>query len=1414
MAVLPIAHFNAVPFQEVTGSFNLGVVGTHRVGLDGVVFRDAGGLTQKRRAKTITRNTQTNNFEYWGAINCAGLAAFTGGDGLKTINATVYPSIPGLTFLKQYAPRVLSIQLQVFAGAITYPATFYVDPVGGLDSNPGSSISPFQTIKRAVDAVTAAGAQNGGRILLRAGTYTETTAPSSDCIQTNRYLHIEADTGSGASKANITINRWPSSDGMRCTFLHLKNVKLSSSLAGITTRGLVAPAPRYCWLDNVDAQGVDTSTLPTPNGWVQWASSFGVSGFENIYWTSGTVSLCRRVQGRARLIRNVQAGLLGECKLESNKCVVNFAVLGVNPTGLSSPVPEIWSVRNTVDENFLVWGLQAFGLTATPGIVLAKGSGGASTDNVGLVNVFIEGDALSAAVSDISDTDTAWIVNHLVFEHVGIVNQTFRVLNKVRAYSFDATYLQSFTNTAGLQFDSGDAPNGEWDHRGLDFMHYISAGTQSKAGRHVSTGPPLFNNPATDDYRPGSGSPLYLGTHKLFRPSVPHDAAQQLRGQTRTAIGPFRSTIEEPGGAVAPSWPTTAAAYPPGPVSGVYVVDKGLAMSPIVPVAPSGGAPTRYRLLPSIDAAYRPQAEILADPDNAHFEVRLWKTGDPTKVGGFHSLFVVVDLRYGHIYLDHPKLQGQAFVPHAVAGCLAAPFAADANAEIPGGMYTTTAGSWTIPDGPITTHGQRGMIRIDGDPSQGLIDSQHWSAGFANQGYASGITGGIVSTGGVVAWAGQRGLGGFFPFSAGTSALQGKGRLVELTYVGANLGKTDRLRFPELGGGIIPSGGSPLQSDHTYNCGDVLLKQLQWGPANGNGGQAIQSGFTKNRSGRVRAYECMPYSAGAALTTPFGPPPANPPWCEQDFLMKWGIHPNVGMYIDARRCIFPCTNEHGIYGAFGHGIFWGDIVGVPPGSSDNVLIDNIQPTASGRSMFQFAYRPGPCEHGVYTGAGGALFSYLPGPKGINYLKGNRCYGGSEGTTKFTFDGGASSAYILDGNEFHMQGSHPTLPCWYGPSVGFVSKNTRGFLFWAVNNKGAYFNDAGTLCGGIAILSHYDHTGNPDEKRLTVRGAGPVRVYDMEFVRDPGATGVKHAIEIDGEPGSGPIEPLTPFTTQFDKNGKWLYNQTLVFDPQGCPATQPIFGTPISNEGGFAPHTQDLLLLFNYPNPAGSPIWGYHGTGQKMVGWYIEKDPTHSDLSSKNFTDADINLYFKGRTLIDVLAASGIAFDTATGTFSGTPTASLIEGDIPFQHPVPGPTRFYVEASNGAGTTVGHVDIFVLDSGNQIIEMPTGVLTTEGPLPDISLSIELPTGRLTTTGLLPEVSSQGSVEIIVPMDLAVLDTLGGDPTPSIEITIEMPVAELVLEGEAPDVLIILEGEVDLGGSQGDTPLFGGTDGMGL
>ena len=58
--------------------------------------------------------------------------------------------------------------------ATTAQPNYYVDGVAGLDTNPGTSASPWKTISKAASVLTA-----GQTVLIRPGVYTETVVPAN-----------------------------------------------------------------------------------------------------------------------------------------------------------------------------------------------------------------------------------------------------------------------------------------------------------------------------------------------------------------------------------------------------------------------------------------------------------------------------------------------------------------------------------------------------------------------------------------------------------------------------------------------------------------------------------------------------------------------------------------------------------------------------------------------------------------------------------------------------------------------------------------------------------------------------------------------------------------------------------------------------------------------------------------------------------------------------------------------------------------------------------------------------------------------------------------------------------------------------------------------------------------------------------
>lgn len=85
---VPIARWNVVPFQEVKGLFNIGVVAFHGNEIEKVEFIADGGF--KSIVKEMTVNPTTGNREYWCTLNPSEIDSDTA-DKMIEIRAVIYP---------------------------------------------------------------------------------------------------------------------------------------------------------------------------------------------------------------------------------------------------------------------------------------------------------------------------------------------------------------------------------------------------------------------------------------------------------------------------------------------------------------------------------------------------------------------------------------------------------------------------------------------------------------------------------------------------------------------------------------------------------------------------------------------------------------------------------------------------------------------------------------------------------------------------------------------------------------------------------------------------------------------------------------------------------------------------------------------------------------------------------------------------------------------------------------------------------------------------------------------------------------------------------------------------------------------------------------------------------------------------
>ena len=199
-----IARWDVVPWQEIQGDFNVGVVAFHINEIESVSFSVNDGPWQV--VKEATRNPETNVVEYWATIPAADYP-----DGLMEIRAIVKPVIGISRVLQGEIPALKNSNVTTTNGEQSMwlfansRKTFvskeiYVNAVSGDDAYAGDSERPLKTLKK---ALTLATQHDGARIILMAeGDYypDNITQPQ---FHNQRWITIEAAQGLDRNRVQI-----------------------------------------------------------------------------------------------------------------------------------------------------------------------------------------------------------------------------------------------------------------------------------------------------------------------------------------------------------------------------------------------------------------------------------------------------------------------------------------------------------------------------------------------------------------------------------------------------------------------------------------------------------------------------------------------------------------------------------------------------------------------------------------------------------------------------------------------------------------------------------------------------------------------------------------------------------------------------------------------------------------------------------------------------------------------------------------------------------------------------------------------------------------------------------------------------------------------------------------------------------
>jgi hypothetical protein len=480
-----IAAWDVVPYQTITGTFEIGVPAFHMNGVDRVEFSANGGPWLA--VSEMALNPRTDVWEYWVVLQAADVA-----DGPIEVRAVAYPKLAGI-------PRVLSFNYEFNNGPEVFGLNLFANADGSLpdeiryvslsgsNSNNGlTPQTPLATILFAAQQIQNAqgGSAGGGTIYLLAGNY---SLPNLTGISaTNRWLTISAAPGLPADQVKFVSG---DGQGLPGGLIHFKNISLGPNIQfGQQGGGL--------WVDQILVMGQSAANDEAGGTW------FASNKPKGIFYTESqfhhlTGPMVKVTLGRNLLLNDIGGDLFREPRTLINIVAMEHAMNG-DPATHADFVQ--WYLPNISDtENFMFYNVSSFDMGEGQGIY--DDGSGISKDNLAFVNIIIDRQEDSVANGQWSGSVST---NHFLLWHVVHDNISFKLNTpyltnlSVRASVWDssttyASYASAFNNN-----------------------HFVNG---SPVGANATTGNPMYQNAAGNDYSPAEGSPLLDRISPLLTPA-------------------------------------------------------------------------------------------------------------------------------------------------------------------------------------------------------------------------------------------------------------------------------------------------------------------------------------------------------------------------------------------------------------------------------------------------------------------------------------------------------------------------------------------------------------------------------------------------------------------------------------------------------------------------------------------------------------------------------------------------------------------------------------------------------------------------------------------------------------------------------------------------------------------------------
>lgn len=508
-----IARWDVTPYQEVSGEFEIGVVAFHRKGINRVEFSLEGGPWLP--VTEMTENERTGVWEYWTTVNANELP-----DGPIEIRAVAFPNVG--------EPRVLEpLFLNANAHGTWGRGEVWVSSMTGSDSSGnGTEASPFKTIWKAMQSFGSGANIDGLRVNLMEGSHVFSGSTNPYPVTADGWVTITSAPGADPQNVRLVGDATPTNSRMRVGRIHLQNLTLDQR-SGWPLGSFNTLNPML-WLDGVNAIGQGQFTNTKPFHYANWTAAY-VTDCQISEYKDGCLG--------AKIARNVEMLRIGSDAFTNSSLVINSSVRdmpGSPELGWHPDVYQFFGVAGEARENVIVYGLRAYDVWGQG--IFAKDL--ASLKDIAFVNVLVER-IVTEQYGPNDPTYSQWLVeptDHLLLWHVTLVNQEFRwAKDGVKNVSVLGSCFEAFRGVGEMLSLNGSTAGfeamGDWrsNHYTLGSGYGVLT-----PGVDVTSGNPMFENMAEDNFRPSAYSPLRARLPLVCRPAA--DGADR---NEVTSVGAF-----------------------------------------------------------------------------------------------------------------------------------------------------------------------------------------------------------------------------------------------------------------------------------------------------------------------------------------------------------------------------------------------------------------------------------------------------------------------------------------------------------------------------------------------------------------------------------------------------------------------------------------------------------------------------------------------------------------------------------------------------------------------------------------------------------------------------------------------------------------------------------------------------------